>query len=165
MKILESLRDEPYKITADREYYDKGYRALVGVPGRVVQAKELSALSLYPIFSLDEFATELFSEGIVQGFGVSNDSKISNGSVFGIAIDSFNNIADLRLYNIDEAGNETEEFVDFDDLNPPVNDPDEDKEPEDQIVYSPQFVEENSEYNVEVIPHTGDNKWPTDIII
>lgn len=157
---LDVLRKEPYNFNADKEYYDKGYRALIGVPGRVIQAKELTALAMYPIFALNDIAEEMFPEGVIQGFDVSNDSKLENGSIFGITSTKFNNLLDLKIVEILENGNETEIDVDLNDLDVPsvVVIPPE----EDPIIQEPEEL--SDKYNVKIIHHNGEDLWPDSIL-
>ena len=157
---LDVLRKEPYNFNADKEYYNKGYRSLIGVPGRVIQAKELTALAMYPIFALNDIAEELFPEGIVQGFDVSNDSKLENGSIFGMSSTDFTNLLNLKIVEILENGNETEIDVDLNDLDiPPVIVP---PPPEEPIIQEPEEL--SDKYNVKIIPHDGEDLWPSNIL-
>ena len=163
MKILESLRGDPWNYVADKEYFKKGYRALVGVPGRVLQARELSALSMYPIYSLNELASEIFNEGVIDGFDMSDDAKIETGSVFGMKTYDLN-LSDYKVYDIDEAtGNQTEVIVDLDQLNPPVN-PGNLGTPGTPGTPNPIAPSPITGTSIIVIPHTGEDTWPQDII-
>lgn len=165
MKILDKLRGDPHNFVADYEYFKKGYRALVGVPGRVLQARELSALSMYPLFSLNELASEVFNEGIVDGFDISDDAKIETGSVFGMTIGTLG-LTDYEVYDYNETtGSMTKVYVDLDQLNPTPPGPGTDPGT------SPGTDPGTGEISplpitgrVIVIPHTGEDNWPLDVI-
>lgn len=163
---METLRKDPYNFSADKEYYDKGYRAVIGVPGRVLQARELTALALYPMFSLNDLASEIFSEGIVHGFDVSNDSKLETGSIFGMSFMAFTELKDLKVYDINpDTGKEEEVEVNLEDLNPPpVNPPQPPKPPVPGVPGIPGAIGTSLDEMVIVIPHTGEDEWPHDII-
>lgn len=162
MQITETLRNNPYNFTADTEYYDKGYRALVGVPGRVLQAKELTSLSMYPIYALNDCASEVFSEGIIQGFDISNDAKISNGSIFGLTTESEDDLNSFQVYDIDEdTGSETLVSVDLTELETPEETPDvpiTDENDDDAT------TTEEKAYTVTVYKDKGEEGWPKNVI-
>lgn len=162
MQITETLRNNPYNFTADTEYYDKGYRALVGVPGRVLQAKELTSLSMYPIYALNDCASEVFSEGIIQGFDISNDAKISNGSIFGLTTESEDDLNSFQVYDIDEdTSSETLVSVDLTELETPEETPDvpiTDENDDDAT------TTEEKAYTVTVYKDKGEEGWPKNVI-
>ena len=163
MQITETLRNEPYNFTADTEYYTKGYRAIVGVPGRVLQAKELTALSMYPIYALNDCASEIFSEGVIQGFDISNDTKISNGSIFGMTTDAEEDLSIFQVYDIDEdSGVEQLIFVDLSELETAeetTETPSADDSDDIDLI-----SKENKEYTVKIYKDTGEEGWLKNII-
>lgn len=164
MKINSILRQAPYNFKSDYEYYKKGYKSLVGVPGRVLQAKELNDIMWFPIFSLNDITSELFSEGVVQGFEISDDSKLDTGSVFGLTLSSITDLPDVKIYEIDfTTGNRVEITVDLNELiNPPIITPDNNENTADNN----EILGDTSDnyYTVQVIEHTGENAWPRNII-
>lgn len=54
MDIKEKIKEKPYWDTSEYEYYTKGYRKLLGIPGRVLQGREVSSLSVYPLYMLKD---------------------------------------------------------------------------------------------------------------
>ena len=163
MQLLDKLRDKPYNIVADKEYYEKGYKYLIGVPGRVLQAKELSSLAFFPFFALNDIASELFNEGVIQGFDVVNDAKLENGSIFGLTITGVDPLDEFKLYDIDEFGTITEISIDLSELEEieVIDEPDDDQEESDDTG----GITDDLKHRVIVIPHTGSDDFPKDLYI
>jgi hypothetical protein len=54
---------------AKKEYYEKTYRGLIGLPARVLQSKEVTSLMQFPKFMLKDFADLFFDEKeYIEGF-------------------------------------------------------------------------------------------------
>ena len=158
MSIDEKIKELPYNSTADVEYYTKGYRGIVGVPGRVVQARELTSLSLYPIYALRDITDNLFAEGILSGMEESDEAKIENGSVVGITTESITDLSKLKVYEIsDDWETEDEVEVDLSQLEP---DETEDTDDDDDTT----TTKKSREYSLTIYPHTGEDNWPHDIL-
>ena len=158
MSIDEKIKELPYNSTADVEYYTKGYRGIVGVPGRVVQARELTALSLYPIYALRDITDNLFAEGILSGMEESDEAKIENGSVVGITTESITDLSALKVYEISNNW-ETEDEVEID-LSQLETEETEDTDDEDDTT----TTKKSREYSLTIYPHTGEDNWPHDIL-
>ena len=159
MSIDEKIKELPYNSTADVEYYTKGYRGIVGVPGRVVQARELTSLSLYPIYALRDITDNLFAEGILSGMEESDEAKIENGSVVGITTESITDLSKLKIYEIsDDWETEDEVEVDLSQLEP---DETEDTDDDDDTTTT---TKKSREYSLTIYPHTGEDNWPHDIL-
>lgn len=177
MKITEKLRQEPYNYTADIEYYKKGYRGLIGVPGRVLQAKELSSLSMYPIYAMNDIASAIFSEGIVNGMEYSDDAKMSAGSVSGMTMEEDGILEKMSIIDKNE-NEETIRSVSYNEKELESsgilgNYYGEEKEPETekwQNAITEESVSENEtktndeEYTVTVYNDAGEEGWPKNII-
>lgn len=161
-EFIETLRKDPYYFNADIEYA-KGYRALVGVPGRVLQAKELSALSMYPIYAMNDIASEIFEEGIIQGLDVTEEIKLSLGSVLGMTFDSIPNISDIKVYEIED-DSETEIPLDLSELENENNEEIPIENPEEPEIIEDQDPELDRNYSVRFYDDTGEENWPQDII-
>ena len=162
MSIDEKIKELPYNSTADVEYYTKGYRGIVGVPGRVVQARELTSLSLYPIYALRDITDNLFAEGILSGMEESDEAKIENGSVVGITTESITDLSKLKVYEIsDDWETEDEVEVDLSQLEPDeTEDTDDDDDDDDDTT----TTKKSREYSLTIYPHTGEDNWPHDIL-
>lgn len=77
MDIKEKVKLKPYWDTSEYEYYDKGYKKLLGSPGRVLQGREVTALSSYPLFILKDLLETQFKDlEIVDKINHSNILKI-----------------------------------------------------------------------------------------
>lgn len=158
MSINEKIKELPYNSTADVEYYTKGYKGIVGVPGRVVQARELTALSLYPIYALRDITDNLFAEGILSGMEESDEAKIENGSVVGITTESITDLSELKVYEI-SANWETEDEVEID-LSQLDTEETENTDDEDNTI----TTKKSREYSLTIYQHTGEDNWPRDIL-
>lgn len=62
MNIKEKIKEKPYWDTSELEYYERGYRKLLGIPGRVLQGREVTSLSSYPLFVLKELLSIHYKE-------------------------------------------------------------------------------------------------------
>lgn len=62
MDIKEKLKEKPYWDTSEIEYYEKGYKKLLGSPGRVLQGREVTALSSYPLYILKDLLDTQFKD-------------------------------------------------------------------------------------------------------
>ena len=77
MSISEKLKIKPYYDTSEYEYYEKGYKKLLGIPGRVLQGREITALSSFPLFILkDLLDTEFRNLQVIQKINYNFINKI-----------------------------------------------------------------------------------------
>lgn len=53
--IILKLREPPYYADPKKEFYDKKYKKMIALPGRVLQSKEITNLSYFPLYSLKDF--------------------------------------------------------------------------------------------------------------
>lgn len=158
MKIAESLRGEPYYFSADKEYYEKGYRAVVGVPGRVLQARELTSLSMYPIYAMNDVTAEMFKEGVIQGFSSSEDSKLTTSAIIGTTTEG-ESLSDFHIYNIANDGTETLVEVDISKLVPEEIEENTTASEEEEAI-----TLDSNATTVKVYEHNGEDGWPLSIL-
>jgi hypothetical protein len=116
MTLEEILREEPYNNLSDIEYYDRGYRRILGIPGRVLQGKEITSLSSYPLYILKDL-TELYYHNMDILDGIKNISMpkllYNNDSLIEIDDDDLEIVDDDILIDIQQKLDKLEEDVGF----------------------------------------------------
>ncbi len=75
--IILNLREAPYYADPRTEYYDKKYRKMIALPNRVLQAKEVTNLSYFPLYSLKDFSDIFYhNTQILDGMNFNEAYKI-----------------------------------------------------------------------------------------
>lgn len=86
---------DPYNSPFDKEY-NKGYRKILSLPGRVLQAKEITSLSLTPLKILEDFLNTVYNDGeVIYGINLSEQNKITKDVISLVGIDNIIEIVDI----------------------------------------------------------------------
>lgn len=73
------LTQFPYYADPYKEYYDKKYKKLIGIPGRVLQAREVTDLSFFPYYALKDVSDIFYyNSQIMNGLKSNEIDKISH---------------------------------------------------------------------------------------
>jgi len=77
-----NLNQSPYFTDPDKEYFEKHYRKIIALPARVLQSREITNLSFFPLMAIKEFSDIYhYNTKIIRGISNQVDKKINENSL------------------------------------------------------------------------------------
>jgi hypothetical protein len=98
--MIINLNQSPYFANPNKEYFEKYYRKIISLPSRVLQSREITNLSFFPMMAIKEF-TDIYhyNTKIIKGLNNILDKKINENSYI---LNSINDTIELFEGNFDD---------------------------------------------------------------
>jgi len=94
--MIKDISNAPYFANPNKEYNEKHYKNLIALPARVLQNKEITNLSFFPLLHFKEFTDQFYyNSKILNGMNNFFDKKLNIGSVLLNSLTGSNTVVDL----------------------------------------------------------------------